>query len=91
MFKIIYTHTHIHTHIYYTPAVPNRVYVQLPNTTGVLEARIREGVNTTLDCGLYIDLITAVPITRNHYTYWLLRKRLFDGELGQPVNVSAGE
>ena len=65
----------------------------MPNTTNVLEARIREGVNITLDCGLYIDRITASPFTRNHYTYWTLRVRRFDGSLADSpgANVTAGE
>ena len=72
--------------------VPNRVYVQLPNTTDVLEARIREGVNTTLDCGLYIDRITRNPLTRNYYTYWTVRVRNVAGDLnGNPSNITAGE
>ena len=93
LLNFLCTNTHTHTHTYYTSAVPNRVYVQLPNTTDVLEARIREGVNTTLDCGLYIDLVTSFPFTRNHYTYWTLHVRRFNGSLvgGPGANVTAGE
>ena len=64
----------------------------MPNITKVLTARIRKGVNTTLDCGLPIDKITANPATRNHYTYWTLFVRQFDGSLSaDPANVTAGE
>uniref|UniRef100_A0A1X7SRK8 Ig-like domain-containing protein n=1 Tax=Amphimedon queenslandica TaxID=400682 RepID=A0A1X7SRK8_AMPQE len=71
---------------------PNRVYVQMPNTTKVLTAKIREGVNTTLDCGLLIDKITANPLTRNHYTYWTVSIKQYDGSFSADfANVTAGE
>ena len=81
--KLFYAHTHI--------SVGNRVYVQLPNTTDVLEARIRESVNTTLDCGLQIDRVFGRPQTGNYYTYWTVRPRNVAGDLDNPANITAGE
>ena len=80
---------HIHTHIH--TSVPNRIYIQLPNVSTPLDVRVREGVNTTFDCGLRIDAIMPSLVKRNVRTFWSLRRRQVDGGLENPSNVTNAE
>ena len=80
-----HTHTHIHT------SVRERIYIQLPNVSTPLDVRVREGVNTTLDCGLRIDAIMPSLVTRNVRTFWSLRRRQVGGGLEDPSNVTNAE
>ena len=80
---MIYGHAHTHTYL-----VPERIYIQLPNVSAPMDIRVREGVNTTLDCGLRIDSLMLKPNVR---TYWSLRKRKVDGTITSPVKVTNAE